>query len=194
MAETIIDGTGKGFEAKVDKNGRIHTLSVSEGFNVESAIIGKNYNLNTGSISLTSANESAVAYIKNNEDENFIIEKILVILGESTGGTGDLVVELIRNPSTGTIIDNATNFSIEGNRNFGSVREFDSLTYKGLEGYTLTNGTLFADTTRSSAGTVVAFDSDVIILPKGASICVNITPQTSNTSMSVKVAIIGFLF
>lgn len=194
MAETIIDGTGKGFEVKVDSNNRMHVLSVSEGFNVESAIEGKNYNLNTGSVVLTTSSKSAVAYLKNNEEQNFIIKEILVILGASTGGTGDLVVELIRNPTTGTIIDNATDFDIKGNRNFGSVRDLDGLTYKGLEGYTLTNGELFADTTRTSAGTVVTFDSDVIILPKGSSIGVDITPQTSNTSMNVKVAIVGFLF
>lgn len=191
---TIIDGTGQGFEAKVDKNNRLQVLAISEGYSIEAAIIGENYNLNTGAITLTSANESAVAYVKNNEEKPFIIEDVIVILGASTGGSGNLEIELIQNPTTGTIVDNATDFSVKANRNFGSSRPFDGNCYKGLEGYTLTNGNLFADTTRTSGGTVIHFDADVIVLPKGASIGVNVTPQSGNTSMSVKVAIVGYIF
>ena len=193
MSEQIIDGAGDGYRAKVDSNKRLHTFAISEGYSIDTAINGKNYNINTGSLTLTSANESAVLYIKNNEDESFIIEDVIVILGTSTGGTGDLAVSIVRNPTLGTIIDNATDVSISANRNFGSSSQLTADQYKGAEGYTLTNGTDFSDTTRSSAGTVIHFDADVMILPKGSSVGVNITPQPSNTSMSVKVAIVGYL-
>jgi hypothetical protein len=190
---TILDGTGSGNEAAVDKNNRLQVLAISEGYSIEAAIQGENYNLNTGSISLTSSNKSAVFYLKNNEDKAFIIEDIIVILGASTGGTGDLVVDVVRNPSTGTIISNAVDVDIVANRNFGSNRPLTADSYKGVEGDTITDGSDFADTTRSSAGTVIHFDSDVIILPKGSSIGINITPQASNTSMNVKIAIVGYL-
>ena len=104
---TILDGTGQGYEAKVDKNNRLQVLAVSEGFSIESALVGENYNLNTGAITLTSANESAVAYLKNDEDANLIIKDIIIILGASTGGSGNLEVELIKNPTTGTIVSGA---------------------------------------------------------------------------------------
>ena len=193
MAEQILDGTGKGYRAQVDSKGRLRTYSVSEGFSIDAAANGENYNINTGAITLTSANESAVLYMKNNEDKDFVIEDIIVILGASTGGTGDLSINLVRNPTLGTIIDNATAVDVIGNRNFGSSRLLVANVYKGAEGYTLTNGDDFADTTRSAASTIVHFDADVIILPKGTSIGVNIDPQASNTSMVIKVAVVGYL-
>ena len=194
MAEQIVDGTGSGNRAKVDSNKRLQTFSISEGLAIDAAKNGQNYNINTGSVTLTTANESAVLYLKNNEDKNFIIEEVIVILGASTGGTGDLTISIVRNPTTGTIISGATDAEIVGNRNFGSSRELTADIYKGAEGNTLTNGDLFSDTTRSAASAVVRFDADVIILPKGTTIGVNITPQSSNSSMSVKVAVVGYLF
>jgi hypothetical protein len=64
--------------------------------------------------------------------------------------------------------------------------------FRGVEGDTFTNGTIFADTTRGNTG-VVEFDADVLVLPRGSSIGVEVTPQPSNTSMSVKVAVVGYL-
>jgi len=193
MDVTLKNGSN-GNIAEVDINGRLQTFSVSEGLAIASAKLGENYNINTGAVTLTSANQSAVLYLKNNEEKNFIIEDIIVILGGSTGGTGDLSIELIRNPTTGTIITNAVNVDIVANRNFGSNRELLKDTCKGAEGDTLTNGEDFASTTRSAAGIVVHFDGDVMVLPKGTSLGVNVTPQASNTSMVVKVAVIGYLF
>ena len=61
----IEDGTGNGYKAKVDSQNRLRTLAISEGFNVDAASNGENFNINTGVMNLTSANESAVAYFKN---------------------------------------------------------------------------------------------------------------------------------
>ena len=194
MAEQILDGTGKGYRMKVDSNNRAQVFAISEGLSIDAAKSGENYNINTGAVTLTSANESAVLYLKNNEDKTFVIEDIIVILGASTGGTGDLTVEVIRNPTLGTIISGASDVDVIGNRNFGSSRLLTADVYKGAEGNTMTDGTVFSDTTRSTASTIVHFDADVIVLPKGTSIGVNITPQTSNTSMSVKIAVVGYLF
>jgi hypothetical protein len=179
--------------AKVDVNNRLHTLSVSEGFNIDAALKGVNFNINSGSVSLTSANKSAVFYFKNNEIRKFIIEDIIVITGSSTGGTGDLSIDIIQNPTTGTIIDNEVAASTVANRNFGLTSSTLSAdVFRGVEGDTFTNGTMFADTTRGSTG-VVEFDADVLVLPRGSSIGVEVTPQPSNTSMSVKVAVVGYL-
>lgn len=194
MAEQILDGTGSGKRAKVDENNRLQVFCVSETLNLEAARSGESYNINTGAITLTSANKSAVLYIKNNEDKQFIINEIIVILGASTGGTGDLTVELIRNPTLGTIVSGAVDADIISNRDFGSSKVLVADVFKGAEGNTITDGTNFGDTTRSSASTVVTFDADVVVLPKGTSIGVNVTPQSSNTSMSVKVAVVGYLF
>jgi hypothetical protein len=163
--------------AKVDVNNRLHVLSVSEGFNIEAALLGDNYNINSGVMTLTSGNKSAVFYLKNNEDLKFVIEDILVILGGSTGGSGDLQVDILQNPTTGTIVDNAVSAQTIVNRNFGKTStSLDASVYKGAEGDTFTNGVLFADTTRTGSG-VIEFDADVIILEKGSSLGIEVTPQ-----------------
>ncbi len=186
-------GGGPQADARVDTNNRLHVVSLSEGFNIEAALLGDNFNINSGNITLTSDSKSAVFYFKNSSDKNFIIEDILVILGTSTGGSGDLNVEVLQNPSTGTIIDNALSAETVANRHFGlTANTLDAIVYKGIEGDTFTNGTLFADTTRTQPG-VIEFDADVVILSKGASVGVNITPQTGNTNKNVKVAIVGYL-
>ena len=149
MAETILDGTGKGYEAKVDSDYRLTVSSVQRELSSEASRLGRNYNVNTGTITLTTANKSAVAYIKNNDDLNYIIKEIIVILGASTGGTGDLTVDLIQNPTQGTIVSGATDMDIIANRNFGSTRPFNALAYKGAEGNTMTDGVDFSSTTRS---------------------------------------------
>ena len=121
MDVTIKNGNDGGIVEVVDN--KLQVFAISEGLSIASAKDGENYNINTGSITLTSATESAVLYMKNNETKNFIIEDIIVILGTSTGGTGDLAISLVRNPTTGTIITNAVNVDIVANRNFGSNRE-----------------------------------------------------------------------
>ena len=195
MSNRIQDGTGRANYAKVDGENRLLTLAISEGFSVEAARDGENYNLNTGRYNLTGdATSSAVAYLKNNEEKDLIIKKVIIILGASTGGSGDLTIELLRNPTTGTIIDNATVMDNISNRNFGSFRDLDADAYKGAEGYTITDGDVFAETVRSSGGTVVTFDADVIILPKAKSLGVRVTTQSGNSSMTISVAIIGHLF
>lgn len=187
------DGSGNGYKAKVDSNKRLQVKSISEGFNVEAALLGDNYNINSGSVTLTSANESAVFYFKSNETKTFIIEEIIVILGTSTGGSGDIVIDVIKNPMNGTIISTATAVTTNENRNFASSKEIDADVYKGTEGATFTDGDLFADTTRTGSS-VINLDADVIVLEKDNSIGVNITPQTGNTNMDIKVALVGFLF
>lgn len=189
----IKDGTGQGYAMAVDSNNRAQVQAISEGFNVDAAINGENYNINTGLINLTSANESAVFYMKNDEEKDFIIEEILVIVGESTGGSGNYEIDILRNPTGGSIITNANDVNTVANRNFGSNRALVADTYKGSEGYTITGGSLFAESLRATPA-AVSFDADVIILEKGSTIGLRFKPQSGNTSQTVSVAIVGFLF
>lgn len=187
----IKDGAGGGYEAKVDIKNRLSTLSVSEGFNIEAAGNGDSYNINTGVINLTTANESAVIYFKNNSLETFIIPNVIAILGASTSGSGDTTVELIKNPTAGTIVSGATDVSTKSNRNFGSSKEIDADAFKGSEGLTITDGELFATSSRTTPA-VIEFDADVILLPTGSSLGVNVTPAPGNTSIDVVIAVVGF--
>ena len=90
MSEMIGDGTGHGYQAKVDNLNRLHTHGTVRTEEEFGAIAGQTYNVNTSTISLTSANESAVLYFKNESNENVFISNIGFLLGNSTGGAGDV--------------------------------------------------------------------------------------------------------
>lgn len=189
----IKDGTGTGNNAKVDKNKRLHVDSSSRTEDEQAALIGQSYNINTGTITLTSDGTSAVCYLKYNGDQALVIKEILGIVGSTTGGSGDAEMKLIKNPTAGTIISGATNVTTNQNRDFSSANIFDGLAYKGSEGLTITDGVSFADTTRSSFGTTIAFDASSIVLRKGNSIGVTFTPPSGNTSQTIKIAITCFV-
>ena len=64
MAFSILDGTGTGKEAGVDTNNRLLTNTISEDISNHVTEYGGKYNINTGNITLTTANESAILYFK----------------------------------------------------------------------------------------------------------------------------------
>ena len=187
----INDGTGSGYDVKIDSNNRLHIDGVVRSEREQAALVGNCYNISTGPITLTSASASAVFYMDYSDAFPFVIEEILIILGGTTGGAGDAQVEILKNPTTGTIIDNAVTINTLENRDFSSSKTVSGNLYNGAEGYTLTDGTSFAKTTRSSFGTVIAFDAAPIVLRKGNSIGIKYTPPAGNTSQSVTIAITG---
>jgi hypothetical protein len=185
----INDGTGGGFQVKVDSNNRLHIDGVVRNEREQAALVGNCYNINTGPLTMTTANESAVFYIKYDDPFPLVIEEILIILGGTTNGVGDAEVEILKNPTAGTIISNAVPVDTAENRDFSSSKVIGADIYKGAEGYTLTDGTSFAKTTRNSFGTVILFDSAPIILRKGNALGIRYTPPAGNTSQSVTVAL-----
>jgi len=191
MALQIEDGTGNAYRAKVDSTKRLHTDSVARTEREQAALLGNCYNVSTGPITLTSANASAVFYFCYEGSVPFVIEEILVILGGTTGGSGDATVEILKNPSAGTLVSNAVAVDTNENRDFSSSQVITGNLYKGAEGYTITDGVNFAKTTRNSFGTVISFDAAPIVLRKGNSIAVRYTPPASNTSQSCTVAMTG---
>ena len=189
----IEDGTGKGYESKVDNNNRLHVDSVGRSQSEQAALNSLNFNIVTSAITLTSANESGVFYFKSDESKPFVIKEILVILGNSTGGSGAGTIELIKNPTAGTLISTATAITTSQNRDFGSSRELSGDIYEGAEARTVTDGTTFASTARTDFSSPVVFDAAPIILRKGSSIAVTYQPPSGNTSQIVRVAVVGFV-
>jgi len=187
MAEQIIDGTGSGKKAKVDNGNRLHTHSVSESIIEFAALNGESYNINTGTITLTTANESAVLYFKNNGENPINIASVGYLLGNSTGGAGDLLATVYLNPTTGTIVSGATDVDINVNKNFGSSKVLAVDAYKGAEGNTITNGGDAYYSLLNGAGKQYVISTGTVVIPKGSSIGVSITPQTGNTNMDIQV-------
>lgn len=190
MAEEITDGTGSGYSAKVDSNNRLHVRSVSSTELSNAVLQGEAYNVSTGSINLTSANESAVGYFKYDGDDPIVIKEILVIITPSTGGSGAGLIKIKKNPTGGTIISNAVPVSTAANRDFSSAKSLDGLLYKGAEGDTITGEDEdFAISTRDAAFSgVLAFDAAPIVLRKGNSLAITFEPATGNTSQDIVVA------
>jgi len=183
----INDGKGTGYQAKVDVNNRLQTLSVSLAAAQASAIEGDTYNINTGTINLTSANESALLYLKNNGIKDIHVTTIGYLLGNSTGGSGDLDLNVKRNPATGTIVSGANAVDVNINKNFGSTKTLTIDAFKGAEGSTLTNGDIAYYSLQPNSGRAYLINTGTLVIPQGSSIGISIIPQTGNTSMDVQV-------
>ena len=147
MAESILDGLGKGVSAGVDNNKQLHVFSVTESESNQAVESGDNYNLNTGIIALTGTSESGILYLKNaeapvNGEGALIITTIIIGINSiSATITENPIVTFIRNPTAGTVVSDATALDMVSNSNFGSSNTPASLAYKGAQGKTLTGGT-----------------------------------------------------
>ena len=148
----IQDGTGTGNRVKVSGNRLFsHTITESEG--VHAAEQGDAYNINTGTIGLTSSTASSVYYLKNNESRDLIVEAIAVGIG-SAGTTTDVsTITVIRNP---TSVSYSTAVDMNANRNFGSSKTLTADTYKGAEAATTTGGTNIAQFYQAAGGRLYA--------------------------------------
>jgi hypothetical protein len=195
MAQEIIDGSGSGNRAQVDSDHRLHVNSVTRTQDEQAALLGVAYNLSTGSVALTSANKSCIAYMKYNGTDPFVIKEVIIIPSASTSGTGNASIQILRNPTAGTIVTNEVPFTAVNNRDFSSSNSIanDSDIFKGVEGDTLTDGSSFAFTTRDNFDIPITFDAANIVLRKGNSVGICITPPTGNTAQTWVVAIVGFV-
>jgi len=189
---TIKDGE-RGEVARVDKNNRLAVRSVNTEDDKTATINADSYNINTGLVTLTTAGESGVLYVKNNETRDLFVRTIVAVLGPTTGGsaTDTTQVRIYKNPTTGTLISGATAVDINSNRNFGSSKTLTVDAYKGAEGNTITNGSSHIESL-ISPGNRVSFPIDEV-LTKGDSIAVSYEPNDSNTSMKTMTALICHL-
>lgn len=185
--EIYIGNPSNGDKAVVNALGRLLVDSVSKTIVENAAKNGDSYTINTGTINLTSSSESAVLYLKNNGTNDLEIVNINFLLGNSTGGTGDLEVKVYRNPTAGTIVSGATAVDIIENKNAGSSNTLTVDCYKGAEGNTITDGSDWYYFLLPGAARSYVISTDTIVIPKGSSVGVSITPQTSNTSMNTQV-------
>jgi hypothetical protein len=192
MAEEIKDGAGNGYKAKVDSSNRLHVDSITFGRSELEVELGNGYNINTGLVTLTTANKSGVLYYKNNEDIDIVITSIIYTVGNSNSN-GDVLATVIKNPTLGTVISDAIDCEMPAiNRNFGSSKELESDTFKGGEGKTFTNGEKVIESILQSAKREVINVGDVV-MPKGTTLGIDITPPTGNTSMDIEVALSVFV-
>ena len=185
----ITDGTGGCSRSKVDNTKRLHTRSVSVTEQEEALRDGKDWNIETGYLTLTTDTASDVLYLKNTGERDLKVILYVVLAKASTGGSGDLLVGILRNPTAGTVVSDANEANIV-NMNFGSTNEISGDVYYGGEGKTLTGHdnevvSKTTDDTRLLLGVKTE-------LPKGSSVGVRITPPSGNTSIDVNCVLEAF--
>jgi hypothetical protein len=190
----IHDGTGSGAMAGVTETHRLLVDSDSHDAVITAATDGKAFKFGTDVITLTSANASGVFYIKNGETANLIIAEILFQANQSTGGASGIGTwKVIRNPTGGTLISNATAMPIRQNFNFGSTATITADAFKGIEGATVTGGNDFSIQNGFTVPNRVIAPFTSIIIPRGSSLAITFTPPSGNTSIAVSVALSAFL-
>jgi len=195
MAEEIIDGTGTGNKVNVDDNNQLHTFSVTEDEQRQATSLGNEYNINSGTINLStnSTTRNTILYFKNDEDYPFLVTAVALGLGTRSATVSDAAnVWVVRNPETGTTITNAVAVDMKNNTNFGSSQTLKStsLAYKGADSDGATSGGSDHALLYMSEGRLYA--SLNVELPRGSSIAIEIDGNTSG-AFNVYGAIIGFV-
>lgn len=182
---TLKDGrTGR--TAEVDSNNKLLTSSTVSSAATFAAMNGDAYSINSGDITLTSANASALLILTNIDDRDWVFTRVFLNAAASTSGTGDWLAEIIANGTAGTLISAGTAKAPQ-NLNYGSSKVLAATTLTGVEGSTLTDGVVKSNFLIPAVGTrnLISFDS--VIVPPTTSIAIRITPPASNTSLDVQV-------
>lgn len=190
------NGVGNGTKARVDNNNQLHVFAVTENEQNSAAEHGYLFNINTGAIALTGTSDSAVLYLKNDEapldgESNFIITTIIFgLYNRSATVTDTATATIVRNPTAGTIVDDAVPCPMISNSNFGSSNTLDSLIYTAsASGKTLTGGSDHAKVILPEGRTTAPELN--IDLAKGSSLGIKIDLNTSGGA-DVYVALVGY--
>lgn len=181
MGFQIQDGTGKGNVAGVDKTNRLLSRTINETIFENSAEEGEAYFIGTPLISLTNSALSTIFFILNNEDADLIFDNFFLIAEATTGGSPNIFrTTWYKNP---TSISSATS-TTPLNQNFGSSKTLSGTFQYGAQGSTATGGSVVAQLSFP-----IGVFNDIpakLVLPKGSSFAIGITPPTGNTSMAVQ--------
>lgn len=184
----IEDGKGSGKEAQVDSQNRLRTHAVTESESLHASEEGTSYNLNTGLISISG--DATLMYYKNTGIKDFLVEAIAIASFDGITYSDKPYITLIRNPTGGDLITDATPLDQNQNRNFGSTDTLAGLAYKGKVGGTVTGGEDIALLQTPTSGR--SFFTTNFVLPKGSSIAIKLTANVSSGSANLYCAIIGF--
>lgn len=184
----LLDGKGKGYLAEVGADNRLRVHGVVEQLEDHEIEEGNGYNLNTGLISITG--DATLAYLENTGDDDIIIAGLALGAFEGITHSDDPYITLVRNPTGGDLISDATAVSMNQNRNFSSAQTLTANAYKGKVGGTLTGGNdigIFQVTPGGRSFYTINF-----VLGKGASVGIKLTANVSSGSANYYAALIVF--
>ena len=184
-------GDQNAYRAIVDEDGRLTVKSVTQTFEERSVELGNAYNLNTGTIALTTDGASGLSYLKSNEEKPIIIQSFIYLLGSNTGGSGDGQVTIIENPTGGNLLTSTA--GTPKNRNTGLQNKTIDVDWRiGAEAKTISGGTTLIDSifATSTGRQVVAVPT---VLTKGSSVAVKYIPPSGTTAQNVQIAFAIYL-
>ena len=132
-------------------------------------------------------------YFKNDEDSDFVISAVAVGLGTRSATVSDSAnIWIVRNPTAGTTITNATNVDINSNTNFGSSKTLKTTTlaYKGADSDGATTGGSDHALLYMTDGRL--FASLNISVPRGSSVAIEVDGNTSG-AFNIYGTLIGYV-
>lgn len=186
------DGTGRGFAARVDDSNRLVTLSETITVREVGVIKGDAaYFFTIGLANLTSANESALLYIKNTKtDSVFLMEKIYVSMGNAVGSPGgDVLFKVYPNPTSGSLLTAGAPI-IGSNANFGSSVPAQAVALAGAEGKTIaSDDPAILLVLHDRFYRTIEFSG---ALPNGNAMGISIQPPFGNVLMNVSLIVSGY--
>lgn len=188
MGFQIEDGKGTGSTVGVDSTNRLLVRNVAQDIFQSAAEFGDAYFFGTPLINLTSANPSAIFYLKNNEDFPLVLGTFFLIAESTTGGSPDMFrVNWYKNPTGMTISTAAPPL----NQNFGSSKQLDANSQFGAEGSVVepeSGGTTLLTPVATLSFPIGVFNQIPanLILEKGTSFAIEIVPPAGNTGMEAQ--------
>lgn len=193
MEINLKGGTGNNKPAGVTSDNRLQVASRTETEELHETDLGNSYNLNSGELNFTGTTESGMLYIKNTGADPIIVPAFIWLLGTTNGTFGEWRLRVYRNPTTGTLISDASALT-PINKNFGSNKLLsDQATIYKASGYgkTVTDGDVAIFTMVSSSGRFVV--SVAVELPTGGSLAMTVEAPGSTTDADVAVAIAPYV-
>lgn len=174
-------------QAKVNTEGQVATRSIVATETEHSISEGDAFQAYTGVVTLTTDAKQSLLYIKNNDVNDIFITSTTIGTGVSAGGVDNSVlIESVANVVASDAIVTLGTDIMAYNANGGSAREFTGVIKKGPQAASV-NGVpvsgVKADFTNGSS-----FQLGLIV-PRGGSASIEVTPPSGNTSMGITVTL-----
>jgi len=189
--EIQIKSGNSGDVAKVDKNKRVHTQSLTEDESLHAAELGSAFNLNTGLNSYGA--DGTLCYLSNTDPtgRDLVVQTVIIGIGDGFTHTDFPVLTLVDTPSAGDLItDAATTGVLNTNRNNGKSTALDGVFYKGKASGTQSGGIDAAKFYLNKTGRT-AFPMDWIV-GKSKSIALTLDLTISAGTANVYVALVCY--
>lgn len=180
--------------AHVTVEGRLLTKTVALDAQQDAAEHGNTYNVDTGVFTLTDDAETPVLFLCNvGEDVSIKLSRLSLTAGPSAGGAGQVLASLHTNITGGSIVtDPEAPFK---NLNVTSPKTPMATARRGVTGSTFVSGNsepvLRALFPGAPLFAVAPYDH--VVIPRGGSVLIAITPPPGNTSMTIMASLLIFL-